>query len=467
MSMGDWDLDKQTQYWRKRKDLQTKIKQLDTQLAEARAALLDGRIPAAKRLFLESREVELEAQGLAGELNVPAPSGRTATAFSQVIREKLDATVQGDLIDAAQIRMQFQGIIEIEQALTGGESRESAALLPRALFEKGEQALRLENFDRAEEYLKQIIDLGGANTEAEIRLADVLLRRARHARASDHAAAQLFINQARSVYDRVKAAPEFAARRSGFENQLAEEQAATYFAVGEQAQQKFNWPNARKNFRLVPEASSYGPQARERVTALTVRIRRLAIAGVAFATLLLLFLVWLYATTPPAVATCGADGTGCTATPPRTSASSSTPLTSSPTPALAATSALATAPSTTPDSASPMTAVTPVPTAATVATTSLPTAEPPSPSAAPPTPTVVVLVVKIAKEGVAVYEKSDRAKSGPFLLYVPKDRTYYMCDRDDNEGSYLISLTACDTSSAPLGWVNRDYVTLLIATPTP
>lgn len=221
MSTGDRKLSQRAAYWEKRRELQSR-------LADARAALLDGNIPVAKRLFLESRDIEGEAQRMAADLKLAAPSAQVVPTLSQSIQEKYEALVQGDLIDPATIDRQFQGMAEIEQALSGGEPAEADAMPVSVLFEKSKQALKSKQFDRAEEYLNQVLERDHDNAEA---------------------------------------------------------QAALLFVVGSRAQQQGRLLRAHSNFQRVPATSTYGHQANER--ARTIRSWGLIIGGIVSVLLLL------------------------------------------------------------------------------------------------------------------------------------------------------------------------------------
>lgn len=438
MKFGSWSAAED--YWGNRQQLKTKTQQIDAALDEARVALLDGKIPAAKRLYLESYEVEQEAQSLAQQIGVPGPAGRVAAAFDLAMREKFDATVRGDLADASAIRIQFQGMAEIEQALTGGT--EALALLPRALIEKSRQAINGKQFDRAEQYLEQLLDLDPANVEAQIGLADVLLDRARES-IDNGSAVLLLVKRARANYERVKDFPEFAGRRGRFENELAELQAAAHFATGEQARQRWRLLSARDNFRLVPDESPYGTQARERGRAVAFQLGAGALIVVGAIAVLLLVLIRPFAGSPATPSTPTAVALNGTALP-----------------STSATGAVATAPSTigttptTPTTAPSETAVS-APTAAIAAT-------------AVPGQLNAVLIGRITAEGVAVYRDADRAKAG-YLFNLSRNTRWYLCAYDEEDGSYLIARDSCETTNERLGWINAQYVAVTpqLNKPTP
>lgn len=441
MSYEDPDLQQKALYWAKRRDLQTKLKQLKTGLAEARVALLDGQLPVARRLFAECYTLEVDAQQLAGETNMPAPTGQVAIAFNQTVQEKFDAIIQGDLIDAATIRMQFQGMSAIEQTLTGNQVTESAVLLPRVLFEKSEQALKREQFDQAEAYLDQIIDLDRTNMHARIRLADLLLARARDVRtkANKGSTALLLLSRASAAYDQLKDSDEFASRRSDFEEELAEEQAATYYAVGEQAQRQRRLLRARAHFRRVAATSPYGPQALERVAALTTQITIVsAIIGIGVTLVVVLVLIRLVPSSTPIIA----------------NAPTSIPAALTPSPR----------PITEPTASSEPVVTQSAPTS-TIAPL-LPTTVPTAPTTPLPSATVVVLIGQITAENLLpVYKDANRAQSTSDFA-VSRGTIWYLCEYNAQYGSYLIADAPCNTTSRRLGWINQKLVAPQLVTPT-
>ena len=328
MSTGDRKLSQRTAYWEKRRELQSR-------LADARAALLDGNIPVAKRLFLESRDIEGEAQHMAAELELAAPSAQVAPTLSQSIQEKYEALVQGDLIDAATIDRQFQGMAEIEQALSGGEPAEADAMPVSVLFEKSKQALKSKQFDRAEEYLNQVLERDRDNAEAR---------------------------------------------------------AALFFVAGSRAQQQGRLLRAHSNFQRVPASSTYGHQAGER--ARTIRSWGLIIGGIVSVLLLLVCVSIAYAQLKNPVAA-SATAAPTTALPTSAAAgvlASTTALTTTAPPATdgPTTDAPATAPATdAPTTEAPTTAP-----ATDAPTTEAPTTAPSV--TAPPAPATEILTPTVA-----------------------------------------------------------------------
>lgn len=436
MSVQDPKLQQKAQYWSNRRTLQDKTRQMETALAAGRIELLGGHIPAARPLFLEAQAAERDAQQLAQATNMPDPSGRVAAALSQAIRETYDAIVQGELINAASIRLLFQNIAELEHEISADTSSEALVLLPKALFEKSEQATRQEQFGKAEEYLDQIVDLDPENIEARIRSADSLLARARYARskAGDNAAALGLVNKARAAYEQLLATPEFAVQRGNFERELLAEQVAANFAAGEQARKQGQLSAARQYFQLVPASSLYAAEAREQLDqiarALARRTRFIIIGAAVLVAAIALTFGLLQLRRPAATPT---------------------------TVALATTMPSATAPAD-PTAAAPSAAPNAPPAPTAIATTPLSSTDTSVATATPKT----ILKGKITNEGVEVY-KTTSQKNAEALFIVAKDSDWDICS-ELRDGSYLIGQNDCTIT---FGWVNRTYIKLRSITITP
>jgi hypothetical protein len=357
MSTGESNLHQRAKYWEKRRELQAKLE-------EARTALLDGKIPLAKRLFLDSADIERESQLMAADLKLAIPAAQVVATLGQSIQERYSAIVQGDLIDPATIRIQFQGIAEIEQALSGGAPAEADGIPAKIFSEKSRQAQKNEQFDRAEEYIKPILEQDRDNVDAHMQLAAVALGRARHAHAHDDIeSSQRFINNASAIDARYQSAPGYSPQWDGFKDAIAEEQAATFFAAGSQSQQQWHLLRAHGYFQRVPAASSYGPQAKDRIRSL--RFWAYTLLGVGIVVVLLL--LWFR----PGISSSVASSPTNTAVSAAVATTAGLLASSVPAPSAATAALSATAPATT-----QATQVTP--NTATALPTESPTADPPT-----------------------------------------------------------------------------------------
>lgn len=427
MSNPDEKLEQRALFW-------AKLKQRGEQLALARAALIEGRLPVARRLFLESHELEQAAQHLAGGLTIGIPPALVATTLNQAIKEAYTAIVQGDLSAAADIRMRLEGIAEIEQSIPNSLPATALALLPQALFEKSRQALRSKQFDRAEEYLDQLIAQGKAGAELDILRTDILLARARHLRSNDGnpEEAQILLDRARIAKDAIPTEPSNANWRAVFERDLGEEQTALYYATGEQAQRQWQLRRALAAYHRIPPASAYGSQAQARIAAINQNVRL-----VLFSALVVLAIIGFFAfqrfRNPPNVAA------------------------NTPVPTVVPTQ------QTTVIVVTATTAPTSQPTADSSATIN-PTAATISPTAAAISPTALPVIQFIqATTDIPVYRNSVRRK-GEEVGSLRSGKVMLLCEFNGTEGSYLIAEKSCAT---PLGWVNQRYVNIITTTPTP